>query len=107
MGLAEIYLAKYGGKKTAKPDFAPGVKEQGLKALSKKNPTLAAAAAATGEKGVVKGAQADAIFRFKDGKKTASAFMDELRKLNSADAMLMERVAHEESPLAKAIREIG
>jgi len=107
MSLRDILIQRYGNGlvKEAKPDFAPGVKEKGIAALSKKDPALASAAAATGSKGTKKASvSAGSIFDFKMGKVASAGFMDELRKLNEATAKLLNKEAVEESPLHKAIR---
>lgn len=83
----EYYAEKY-----ANPDFAPGVKEKGLKKLEKKNPALAAAARKKME-GAKKASVDQAKADFLVGKVAAKAFWNELEKISSEKAAEAEKEA--------------
>jgi hypothetical protein len=108
MSLKDVYLAKYGAgvEKTAAgfAGLSPAAKAK--VEANKGNPGAAPGGKAPA-KGPEKKASADAIFDYKMGKTASAAFMDELRKLNAADAMLLERAEVEESPLMKKLRAIA
>lgn len=108
MSLRDIYNARY----TGETKEAMGLHGQSPATKAKFKANQGNPGAAPGGKAPAKGgekkATADAIFDFKMGKTvTAPAFMDELRKLNAADAMLIENATTEESPLKKALRAIA
>ncbi len=108
MSLRSIYEARYGGETKEAMGFhgLPPAAKAKFEA-NKGNPGAAPGGKAPA-KASVKKASADAIFDFKMGKTvTAPAFLNELRKLNAADAMVIENATTEESPLRKATRAIG
>ena len=103
MSLRAIFEKQYGGGETK----TAGLKDLSPAAKAKFKANEGNPGAAPGGAPAVKKASADAIFDFKMGKVASVAFMDELRKLNAADAMLIENATTEESPLTKALQAIA